>query len=219
MPQKHREAGFTFLELIIVVAMGLVVAGFAIPTYQRTMLNYRLQGDTRAINGEIQLAKMRAAANFTRARLRFFTGGSYQTEVWCKAQFSPRACGLVADANTWKLLPTSGTKRLSSEIRYGVNTQTLPPPQTQGGTLAQPAFCRQGTAGLPGGGAILLNSRCIIFNSRGFPVNSAGNPYGDYGIYITDGTAVQGTTVSRTGLTASWRHDAQDTAAASWFRH
>lgn len=213
MRSFRRQTGFTMLELLIVVSMGLIVAGFAIPTYQRTMRNYRLQGDARALNGEIQLAKMRAAANFTRARVRFASGGTYVTEVWCKAANSPRVC---TTGGVWRSIFTGGTtNRLAPGIRYGIATQTLPPPGTQA-ALAQPMPCRFGilatSLAIPGTG-------CIVFNSRGYPIDGAGNPYGDYGIYITDGTAVQGTTVSRTGVTASWRHDVQDTTAESWFRH
>lgn len=214
MRKRSAQSGFSFLELLIVVAMGLIVAGFAVPTYQRAMRNYALMGDSRAINGEIQLAKMRAAANFTRVRVKFLANGTYQTEVWCKAQYTPRVCTAVADALTWKVLPTSGNKRLSNQISYGVGSQTLPPPSTQA-TLAQPMTCQADlTTTNPEAG-----TRCIIFNSRGYPVDEDGDAYGNYAIYITDGTAVQGTTVSRTGATESWRHDVQDTLAESWFRH
>jgi len=215
MFQNTRQSGFSLLELLIVVAMALIVAGIAIPNFQRAMRNYRLMGDARAISGEVQLAKMRAAANFTRARVKFSASG-YETQVFCQALNSPRVCINAVEVGRWKTLETSGIKPLSSDIRFGAATQTLPPPGTQA-TLGQPMPCRRGRAlisplELPAG-------RCIIFNSRGYPVDEDGNAYGDYGIYITDGTAVQGTTVSRAGVVASWRHDAQDTAAASWFRH
>jgi prepilin-type N-terminal cleavage/methylation domain-containing protein len=213
MPKTPRQSGFTFLELIIVVAMGLVVAGFAIPNYQRAMRNYRLMGDSRAIRGEIQLAKMRAASNFTRARVRFGAGGTYVTELWCVSATTPRVC---AAANVWKSVNTgTATNQLSSGIGFGVASQTLPPPSTQV-ALSQPMTCRDGLT--MASATSVPASRCIIFNSRGYPVDEVGSAYGDYGIYVTDNGAVEGTTVSRAGVVMSWRHDAQDTAAASWFR-
>jgi len=212
--RKNRQAGFTMLELIIVVAMALVIVAFAVPNYQRAMRNFRLMGDARAINGQILLAKMRAASNFTRARVRFnLSTGRYFSELWCQAAGTPRVC---TAANVWQPVSVSSPTPLSATISYGVATQINPPVGTQGGTLAQPGVCR---AGITSASTAITNTYCIIFNSRGYPVDADGTMYSNYGIYITDGSSVQGITVSATGLTSSWRHDAQDTLAASWYRH
>ena len=60
-------------------------------------------------------------------------------------------------------------------------------------------------------GAAIANTSCILFNSRGIPVDSAGAPpavgapTGNDAIYLTDGTAVFGVTISATGLIKLWR--------------
>ena len=60
-------------------------------------------------------------------------------------------------------------------------------------------------------GAAIGNTSCILFNSRGIPVDPAGAPpavgapTGNDAMYLTDGTAVYGETISATGLIKLWR--------------
>lgn len=212
MPEKSRQAGFTFLELLIVVAMGLVIASFAVPTYQRAMRNFRIKGDAEAINAEILLAKMRAAANFTRGRVKFhLTQRTFVTEKWDKT------------GGSWVQVSVGGPLRLSAGVNYGFGNQTSPPAGSQA-TLSQPPTCKAGTlAGGPGAGADQANTACIVFNSRGYPVDNSGVITANYAIYIADGAStgsvpVEGVSVSMTGLTNIWRHDPTSTTVAGWYR-
>jgi hypothetical protein len=54
----------------------------------------------------------------------------------------------------------------------------------------------------------------MIFNSRGIPVDSTGSPIGIDAVYMTDGTAVYGVTVSATGFVRLWRTNS--TSTPSW---
>ncbi len=86
MRNKRGVAGFSLLELLIVVAVGLILVAFAVPNFIQTMQNYRIAGDAMSINGEIGLAKMRAAARFTQVRVRFDGAGvrTVRTEWWSR---------------------------------------------------------------------------------------------------------------------------------------
>lgn len=65
--QGHR--GFSLIEVMLVVVVGFIIAGIAIPTFLTIERNLRTSGDARDLSDEVSLAKMRAAATFTRSRL------------------------------------------------------------------------------------------------------------------------------------------------------
>jgi hypothetical protein len=44
-----------------------------------------------------------------------------------------------------------------------------------------------------------------MFNSRGVPVDNTFAPTASDAVYVTDGSAVYGITVSATGMIRSWR--------------
>ncbi|MGH9785777.1 MAG: pilus assembly FimT family protein [Terriglobia bacterium] len=201
MGARHGERGFTLVELVIVVAIALIVSAMAVPQFVTIRRNYRSLGDSRNIHSEIVLAKMRAAANFTRARARFdLNARSYRLEIWNRA------------TNVWAT--EGGIERLTPDVRFGVGALTTPPPSTQA-ILGQSPECRPGDATGPAGGAAIANTACVEFNSRGIPVDTGANPFGNNGIYITDGTSVYGSTVSITGQAQAWRAEAN---VANWTR-
>ena len=80
----------------------------------------------------------------------------------------------------------------------GAGGWTAPPPNTQA-TISQAPAC------LDNAGAAVANTSCVVFNSRGVPTDNLGAPTALDALYITDGTAVCGVTVSPTGLIRVWR--------------
>jgi Tfp pilus assembly protein FimT len=185
--RRSVEGGFSVIELAFVAGLMAVIAAIAVPMMSSSLGNFRLTGDARGIKNEVLLARMQAAANFTRARLYVdLIGKSYRTEIW-------RSTGVPA----W--VAQSGARYLSSStVSYGFGPVSVPPPDTQA-TIAQAPQCRDA------GGQAIANTACILFNSRGIPVDTTGAPTAVYGIYLTDGTAVFGTTVSATSIVRLWR--------------
>src|SRR5713226_2070439 len=53
--QGHR--GFSLIEVMLVVVVGFIIAGMAIPTFLTIERNLRTSGDARDINGEIILER------------------------------------------------------------------------------------------------------------------------------------------------------------------
>src|SRR5579864_438865 len=104
-PQLHqkqptyRSRGFTVLEMLLVVAIAIVIAAFAVPKYMTIQSSLRIAEDMRNLAGLTSQAKLRAAADFTHARVYAnLNGGTYQLEDWYKAGNGGSGCW-VADSD------------------------------------------------------------------------------------------------------------------------
>lgn len=213
--RRHRERGFSMIELVVVVAIAVVVAAFAVPRIQAMLRASRLAGDTQNLREEIGLAKMRAAANFTQVRIHVnLANGTYQLEQ-CRqnlpaAPISPNCTGLGYSWLNAAGQPVEGPYALSQGVTLGFGGIGVAPPNTQPGISQAPA-CRDNANGF------IANSACITFNSRGLSIDgtlaSALTPNG--AVYISNGQQVAAVTVTATGLIQAWRAQVNDT---SWSR-
>ena len=186
--------GFSALETVFVLGITGVIAAIAVPLSGNALGYYRLSGDARSVSNALSVTKMRAAATFGRARIYVdLSAKSYHVETQKDAS-SP----WVAD---------SGYNYLNSQNSFGYGVVGSPPANTQT-TIGQASACLDASSHAIG------NTACIIFNSRGIPIDSSGAPIGSYALYLTDGTAVYGTTLSATGMTRLWR--TLPTTTPSW---
>lgn len=193
MSSRHRtlggHAGYSIIEMMMVLLIIGIVAAMVVPFGTAAMGGERISGQARAVAYQAALAKMRAAASFTRARLYVDrTARQYRLEVWDKT------------AAAW--VTEGGTETLPRGVAFGFGAVTVPPANTQA-AIAQPAACR---AGLDAATAEIADTSCIVFNSRGIPIDANGAPTGDNALYVTDadGTVVYSATVSATGLSRLW---------------
>jgi hypothetical protein len=178
----------------------------AIPSLLKLERNFRSDGDSRVLSGEIGLAKMRAASDFTKARVYADTSAkTIRVQIWCKTATSP-----CTSANTW--LDEGGTITLSTGVSYGYGTLSTPPTNTQT-SIGQAGACQSDAQTVSGSAGTTANSACMIFNSRGIPIDAGGSPTGQYALYLNDGNSVYGATVAATGLLRLWR---TDIGTASW---
>jgi hypothetical protein len=188
--------GFSLIEVFIVMVVTMTLAAVAIPRTSTLFGDLRLSGDARALSNSIALAKMRAAADFTRARLRAnIAARTYQIERLQKT-VPPSWVG-EDDAIS-----------LSYQVNLSPGSLTTAPPNTQPAVAMAPPC-------LDGEGAAIANTACVVFNSRGIPIDNAGNPTGNDALYVTDGTAVYGVTVGATGLIRLWKSGPN---AAIWIK-
>jgi Tfp pilus assembly protein FimT len=212
--QHERQAGFSTLELLIVVAMSVIITAIAVPSYLNTAAYLRAAGDLRSLNGVTAQAKMRAAANFTHARVYADLGGNaYQLQVWYKAGNAGAGCW-VADSDPTNTCLTytsghpSGTAfNLSQSVTFGFGTLATGP------TPGQPTP-KQAAACLDNANSTLGSSTaCVVFNSRGIPIDSTGAPLATGAFYLTNATVVDSVTVSATGSIQAWSSSA---TSANW---
>lgn len=203
---RRTERGVSMVELIMVVTVALIVTGIAIPSFVAMRRSVRISGDAKNIAAEILMAKMRASSSFTQSRIYFdLSNRTFATQLWIKP---------VPPATTGSWQTESAAQPLAEGVSFGVGSITSAPAGTQT-TFGQAAQCRNDTGALPGTGSAISNTACIIFNSRGIPITYNSNPTGDHAIYVTDGTAVFGNTISATGQLRTWRSEA---SAAHWER-
>jgi prepilin-type N-terminal cleavage/methylation domain-containing protein len=199
MIRTRPQSGFTLIETMFVIGIIAVIAAIAIPMTGNQLSYLRLSGDARNIANALMLAKMRAAATFTQARLYVdLNAKTFRIETWQRNAATP----------DWQV--DGGTTTLSGSDRFGFGSVGTPPSFTQVNIGEAPAcFTRLSAA--------VVNTACIVFNSRGVPISPSGAPtateppIGTNAVYLTDGTAVYGATVSATGMIRLWRTGATGT--------
>jgi len=159
---------------------------------------YRVSGVARELSNAMSLAKLRAASDFTQARVYVDLGGrTFHVETWQKT-------GVVG----W--IVEGGTTSLSSNVTFGFGVIPTPPSNTQG-AIGQASQC------VTAAGVAIANTACVLFNSRGIPVDpsgappNVGSPTANDVVYLTDGLAVYAVSISATGLIQLWQSNAAAT--------
>lgn len=211
---KTHQAGFSLLEMLIVVAVSVIISAIAIPEYLAATRYLRIAGDLRDLNGTTAQAKMRAAANFTRARIYAdLTDNQFQLQVWIKTGGAGGTGCWVAEVDptntciSFASAPApsgQGILQLTQGDTFGFGNLTTGPTPGQA-AISQAALCYPGAANTPDGGSSMANTACIEFNSRGIPVDSTGAPVATGALYITNNNIVEGVTVSATGSIQTWQ--------------
>lgn len=213
------ELGFTLVEVLIVVLILIVLVAIAVPNYLTVQKSLRIAGDCRSIAGLIAEDKLRAAADYTHARVYAnLNANTYHLEIWNKTGGSGGAgCWqTVGDsANSCTVAATSPVHNLSNGVTFGFGNIGAPPANTQP-AIAQAPLCYTGAAGQAGNTVTIANTACIEFNSRGVPADpsASGKPDATGALYLTDGTSVYGVTVLASGGSQSWY--APNTQTATW---
>jgi prepilin-type N-terminal cleavage/methylation domain-containing protein len=181
-------AGFTMVEMAVVLAVIGIISAIALPVIGRALANMRLNGAARAISNTAASAKTRAAANFTRARVFVdLTSNSYHIETW--------------NGVAW--VPVGGTVTLPTGVNFGFGIVGSAPPNTQPGIQQATNCLDNGTPPLVPP-APIANTACFVFNSRGIPIDNLAQPTQWDAFYITDTVTVLGVTVTPTGLIGVW---------------
>jgi Tfp pilus assembly protein FimT len=150
---------------MVVLAVTLVLIIVAIPSLRNTVQVHRLTISARGIASQLSLARMRALADFTRARLTFdLAANTYKLEVWNKG------------ANAYQV--EGGTLPMAQAVTFGYGSITTPAGGQTTNLNAQP---------------ITINSRAIPVDSSGNPTNASAVYLGDnLGRYVAITVRVSG---------------------------
>ena len=190
----QREHGFTLIEILVVVGMIAIVAALAVPVTSTTLTSYRFEGDGQAMSHMVSLAKMRAAAQSTRARMYIDIGDrSFMLQTFDRT------------TNTWE--SASGVQFLSTGVTFSNGGLSSAPPNQA--TVDFSDECTDDD------GADIDGTACISFNSRGLPIDADGALEEEHALYVTNGIGVYAVTVMPTGQVRFYWSPARGTGS-SW---
>jgi len=180
---NKKQRGFSMVEILVGVAILMTLLGFAAPSITTITQTYRISGDARSIAVALNLARMRAAADYSHARAYVnLTGNTFHVEVWNKAGNGGAGCWQTDGDSNPCTLGTSPVTSLGQGDIFGFGTLTAGPTAATA-AIAQAPICKVGVAG-PAPGANIANTACIEFNSRGYPVDSTNTLVASDAIYI-----------------------------------
>src|SRR5437868_14874198 len=81
MKTNGSARGFSLMEMMFVLGISAVVGAVAVPMTGGSLNYFRLSGDARGVSNTVAVAKMQAAAHFTKARVFVNLADSkYRTE-------------------------------------------------------------------------------------------------------------------------------------------
>jgi prepilin-type N-terminal cleavage/methylation domain-containing protein len=216
MVHQPIERGFTLVEMMLVVIVSIILVAFTAPSYLTIRNSLRASGDLRSIADFTGQAKLRAASDFTHARVYAnLSGNTFELQNWYKAGNSGSGCWVEDSDPTNTCITYSGSApsgavvNLSGGDTFGYGALTAGPTAGQT-TIGQAGQC------LDNSGTAISNTACIVFNSRGIPINgSTLAPVATDALYLTNGTVVDGITISATGSLQTWSASA-NVSASTW---
>ena len=132
--QQSVSSGFSMIELLVVVAIVLVVAAFAVPNITTTMASYRVRSALNQSANMALLCRTQAIKNNVTQRLHFSTVNN-RVVLWdadaADAAAQPVAGDAQLHAQMWLSpqfsdpgLPTGGPTQLTAQIMWGSNIPT-----------------------------------------------------------------------------------------------
>ena len=198
--KAYRTQGFTMIELMLVVTGIIILSAIAIPSVTGLARSFRIGGDTRQMAAQLNLARLRAAAGYTHARVYVnLTTNTYHLEVWNKAS----TCWQTYEDSNACTQTTSPVVPLAPGDTFGYGSIATGPTGT---APAQAPACISGVAG-PSPGSTTSNTACIEFNSRTYPVDSTNKVVASDAIYIQNAEGYQAIALSVSGQPAQYRYN------------
>ncbi len=137
--------GFSIAEVLVVVALMVIIAAIALPTWNRLLPSFTLSSATRQVQSELHAIKMRAAAENITFQLAYTEGASAYT-VQNDAPFAvikPLPDGvIVTKAGVITLSPrgTASANRVRLQNTAGACSQVIVSP-TGRVRICKPSSC------------------------------------------------------------------------------
>jgi prepilin-type N-terminal cleavage/methylation domain-containing protein len=202
---KYRTAsnGYSLVELLVVVAIILLVAGLAVPNLTQLVANYKLDAAGRSISSLMQVARIRAVKSNQAYYVSFDTT---QTPNLAFVDSTPGAAAF-----------TQGDPAMPLALNFTFQTNNMPNHEQLDAYLGGAAVAFK--LGTPVG----FNARglpCVPSSAPGAPCTqldpaAAGPPGFEWFVNGPSPTAWEAITVSPAGRIKSWRLSQLDPSKAS----
>lgn len=115
--RTNRQRGFSMIEVTVVAAIFVIVAGIALPSTMRILRSYGVQSSARSVASQLALAKMRAAEGFTQEEFNCtLTSNSCQLET----------CTTKGASSCTTFTNDGGPVYLAQGISFGYGSITTP---------------------------------------------------------------------------------------------
>lgn len=131
-PAGRREHGFTLVELMLVLAIAGIIAAVALNPVRNYLASWDAHTSVRNIAGQVILARMRAASNFSWAQVYCNTSASPQT---CQVRVNAsggNSTTFTNEAGATVIVPASGSVVINVLNNSGSST----PINVNGGTVS-----------------------------------------------------------------------------------
>ena len=191
LPKPATSAGFSLIELLVVVAVVLIVSAFAIPTLTTTMDSIRVRGALGSASNIVQRCRIQAIKRNVYQRLHV-------------SQVNGRVALFITDGTDAAASPAAAGNSLSSQFWLG-NEFSIPGAPT--GTPPKLTTLQMwGSNGIN-----LFENLDPYFNSRGMPCQVVGNTCATTGGFVyyyqyqsAGRTKWSATSISPAGRIESW---------------
>lgn len=117
--RKQARGGFTFAELLLVLALLLIVTGLVFPPVLRMMADQPLKEGAERARTQLARVRLKALDNSAAWQLRFEPGG--RRYLWMPMEPAPVANGAGASAGGATASATNVTEVTVGELPKGVN--------------------------------------------------------------------------------------------------
>jgi prepilin-type N-terminal cleavage/methylation domain-containing protein len=167
--KRHSNAGFSLLEMVIVVAISLVLAGISIPIFTNVMKSYYQSATVSATTGAISAARMQAIMHGCSYQV-IFTPAALTYQVFSEVP----AIGTAGCLTTFALVTTQIGSSTTPLPKAGSVTMTgLVGGTPIGGTTVTYTFAANGTVTVVPTATTLqikntVNSNTVTVNGVGY---------------------------------------------------
>lgn len=217
MPKNRvsKERGFTLIELVVVLAVSLIVAGMAIPNFVNAVRSARLKGSVSNFAGLLQSARIRAVDDDRYYSVYILGGASPEAFVDIYPQLATGASG------------SGGAQIDPKDPVVGINSEVVQKPSGAAPNTAglQALFLPANATVVLGDGSVAASA--ITFGPRGLPCSASALtckthlPAGDiaYWAFFQDANSANwgAVTVTPAGRVQRWLYSGG--AAGAWARY
>jgi len=110
----HNSAGFTLIEMLIVMVIAIILSAMAVPVYQNVMTSYRLSTAASTIAGAIQSTRYRAIAVGCSYKLVLTTGSTNYQILTQAMTGNPPSCPTTSTyTNVGDAIPWTSTTNIN----------------------------------------------------------------------------------------------------------